>query len=95
MPNTYFYRFPPMLKILALCLLVSGCSTMLPPKDNYLSPNELMMRDPKPLKTLPGSGEVTPQVLMSTVAENYGICRENLVAHQELILWVRKQSEVK
>lgn len=82
-------------RILALCLLLSACSTTLPPKDTYLLPNKLMMEQPKPLKVLPGNGEVTLQVLMATVVENYGICRENSVAHQELIQWVRNQAKVK
>jgi hypothetical protein len=58
-------------------------------------PSQLQMQTPQPLKTLPGNGEVTPQVLMATVAENYGICRENSVAHDALIQWVLKQSQVK
>jgi hypothetical protein len=81
-------------RILALCLLLSACSTTLPPKDTYLLPNKVMLEQPKPLKTLPGNGEVTPQVLMATVVENYGICRENSVAHDALIQWVLKQSKV-
>jgi len=52
------------------------------------------MRAPKPLKRLPGEGLVTPQLLMETVAENYGICRENSIAHEELINWIHKQNSV-
>ena len=84
-----------MYKILALCLLVCGCSTTLPPKDTYLLPNPLMMREPQQLKMLPGEGEVTPQDLMTTVAINYGICRANSVAHAGLIQWINKQAGVK
>ena len=68
---------------------------MLPPKDNYRAPSELLLREPLKLKTLPGTGEVTPQLLMSTVAMNYGLCGENRVAHLELIQWKRKQAAVK
>jgi len=57
-------------------------------------PNQLQMQPPKPLKALPGEGPVTPQALMETIAENYGICRENSVAHEELINWIRKQNTV-
>jgi hypothetical protein len=66
----------------------------LPRKDSYLAPTELLLREPLQLKVLPGVGNVTPQVLMSTVAENYGICHENIVAQQELINWIKKQKDV-
>jgi hypothetical protein len=54
----------------------------------------MLLREPIPLKGLPGTGNVTPQVLMATVAENYGSCHENIVAQQELIDWIRKQKAV-
>ncbi len=53
------------------------------------------MRPAVPLKVLPGTGEVTPQVLMSTVAENYGICNENSTKLQALQHWVQQQALIK
>jgi hypothetical protein len=44
---------------------------------------------------LPGEGTVNPQDLMKTVAENYGICRENAVTLTTLQEWVRDQGKVK
>jgi hypothetical protein len=84
-----------MLRIAALCLLVCGCTTTLPPKVAFPLPSEILLAAPRPLLVLPGEGEVTPQVLMTTVARNYGVCRENSAAHATLIEWVRRQGEVK
>ena len=83
-----------MSRILVVCLLISGCSTTLPPRASFPLPNETMLTPPRELMVLPGEGEVTPQVLMETVAANYGICRENAVGHTQLINWVRRQHEV-
>jgi hypothetical protein len=84
-----------MSRILALCLLACGCSTTLPPRAVFPLPSEVMLTYPRPLQKLPGEGEVTPQVLMETVAANYGICRSNAAGHTELINWVRRQHELK
>ena len=53
------------------------------------------MRPAKPMKMLPGDGPVDPQALMKTVAENYGVCRENAVTLSTLQEWVRDQGKVK
>lgn len=52
------------------------------------------MRPAKPLKMLPGDGPVKPQELMATVAENYGVCRENAETLTGLQQWIAKQQEV-
>lgn len=84
-----------MLRIAALCLLASGCTTTLPPKVAFPMPSEILLAAPRELQTLPGDGEVTPQLLMTTVGRNYGVCRENAAAHLTLIEWVRRQGDVK
>jgi hypothetical protein len=42
-----------MFRILALCLVVSGCSTTAPSTINFPTPPELLMRKPLALKPLP------------------------------------------
>ena len=41
-----------MYKIIALCLLVGGCSTIAPSNLNFPTPPEILMREPLPLQTL-------------------------------------------
>lgn len=84
-----------MYRVIVLCLILSGCTTTLPRQDNFPNPPALVMRPAKPLKMLPGKGRVNPQDLMKTVAENYGVCRENAVTLSTLQEWVREQGKVK
>lgn len=58
-----------MYKILAICLLGSGCSTIAPQTMNFPTPPELLMRPPSKLQTLPkrllgitASAKKTPQL---------------------------------
>ena len=84
-----------MCRVIVLCLVLSGCSTTLPLPATFPKAPELMMRPAKLMKMLPGDGPVDPQALMKTVAENYGVCRENAVTLSTLQEWVRDQGKVK
>lgn len=81
------------LRILALCLLVSGCSITQPCETNYPTPPVSLMSPPKPLVQIEGEGQVPAQEATETVVENYSIYHETAERLSKLQAWVKKISE--
>ena len=81
------------LRILALCLLVSGCSITQPCETSYPSPPVDLMISPAPLVPIQGEGTVPAQEAAETVVENYGIYHETAERLKKLQAWVSKMND--
>lgn len=96
-----------MIKIIICSLLISGCSTVVPVKQKFPTPPEILMKEPKDLNTIGQTkipdttrdfNETTSNVKLSTVAttisENYGTYYQVVEQLKALQDWINKQKEL-
>ena len=85
-----------MLRMIACCLLIGGCSTTkLPRTVPFPVLPEKLMEQPIPLEPLPGTGPIDAKEALKTVVTNYGICETNAGNQRALQQWLRDQAKIK
>jgi uncharacterized protein YceK len=96
-----------MIKIIICSLLISGCSTVVPVKQKFPTPPEMLMKEPKDLNTIgqtkvpntsrdinEGTSDVKLSDVAITVSKNYGTYYQVVEQLKSLQEWIRKQKEL-
>ena len=76
-----------------LILLLSGCSTVVPVKQEFPTIPEELIKPCKPLETIPGD-TTTLSKLMETVAKNYGSRHECASQVDSIREWHQQQKKI-
>jgi hypothetical protein len=96
-----------MIKIIICSLLISGCSTLVPVKQKFPTPPEMLMKEPKDLNTIgqtkifdtsrdvnEGASNVKLSEVAITVSKNYGTYYQVVEQLKSLQEWIRKQKDL-
>lgn len=81
------------MKKFLLILLLSGCSTVVPVKQEFPTIPDELVKPCKPLETIPGE-TTTLSILMGTVARNYGSRHECASQVDSIREWHQKQKQI-